>query len=481
MMMDRFQDEAKTLSAAATPELVKYLASAPFRAALTACCPVAAAMSAPELLQALRDEHSGAEMVHNFPVAGTSDPRYAIEDTNFEAEANASAFYNIWEYAFISGEESVLAATSFSETNMFGFKPFTGGNATDPGSQPKSFDEAQERPIYTALNTLVVDSGNPLFGPISAVFQPNFVRNMTFVAPMDTGYWEMFCNTTYPPADGGGFQSRFRLGMDPAVTPIDGVGGPPRNPINCSAWGGHTFGTLGHLDHLLLLSERLWLNHSTIQETFQRLFEPIPTAVPTLQTAAAKGLQTMHYLEADLAGNVIFPDGVKSVLAQARLLGTAAAAALRDWCVGNGWALLWSAGPYCLLPDNNIQCYVQANVSYAAVAAGQVRILDPAVAARLGAARIDTKLPPGAEEAFRAVEDSAFGTGSALNATDRNWPVMTPRVQAGWTALLQAVPAEARMRALRAADGCDLDRCVGAEAAAPVGSKAPHCACYVDA
>ena len=489
MMMERVQDEAKTLSAAATPELVSFLASAPFRAALAACCPVAAAMSAPDLLQAPRDEHGGAEMVHNIEV----NPSQTIQDTVLGAETNASAFYNIWEYAVLSGSFNVLPATAMSEVNMFGFRAFTGGNATDPGSQPKSFSEAQERPIYTALNSRAVDSGNPTFGPISVVFRLGYVRNMTFIAPMDTGFWELFCNDTNPNGtalrslqnnsqspvsigamNGLGVGSRFgRERRHPRSIPGLGLGlgDRPQSPVNCTAWAGRTFGTLGHLDHLLLLSERLWLNVSTTLETLNRLFEPIS------QSATLHGDSSMHYLEADLAGNVLFPDGgVRSVLAQARLLGTPTAAVLRDWCVGNGWALLWAAGPYCLVPENNALCYSN-HTRTANLAVRQERVLDPFVVERLGPGRTNVQLPPGTEAAFRAVETSAFGP--ALNATDRDWTVMTPRVQAGWEALLEAVPAEARMRALRVADGCDLDRCVGAEAAEPAGGKTPRCACYV--
>jgi hypothetical protein len=473
-LMERFAGRAKSLSAAATPELLDYLASDPFRTALEACCPVAAAMPAPKLLQALRDEHGGAEMVHNF---GSGDGGGVVEDTCLDVEINATAFYNIWEFAWINGSFGVKPCTSLTEVDMFGFPPFTGGNKTDPGSRPRSFAEATERPIYAALNSRAVDSGNPTFGPLSVVFRPSYVRNMTFVAPLDTGIWEMSCNGSDIDSGGGRFgrqRQRLTHGM---------------HLLNCSAWAGRAFGTLDHLDHLLLLSERLWLNASTILETLNRLFELVETAHAHAQqpqqanestALPIDGLQVMHYMEADLAGNALLPHAVKSVLAQARLLGTATAAALRDWCVGNGWALLWSAGPHCLTPANNTRCYGENASSWSSSTVRGTRVLDPLVVARLGRAHILPALPPGAQAAFERVEGAAFGAGGAMNDTDRSERVMTPRVQAGWEALLQAVPAEARMRALRAADGCDLDRCVGAEAAAPVGNQ-PRCTCYQDA
>ena len=39
--------------------------------------------------------------------------------------------------------------------------------------------------------------GNPQFGPVSAVFAPAFVRNMTIIAPIDTGAWEAECNSSF--------------------------------------------------------------------------------------------------------------------------------------------------------------------------------------------------------------------------------------------------------------------------------------------
>lgn len=31
--------------------------------------------------------------------------------------------------------------------------------------------------------------GNPEFGQVSAVFSPNYVHNLTLIAPVDTGAW----------------------------------------------------------------------------------------------------------------------------------------------------------------------------------------------------------------------------------------------------------------------------------------------------
>jgi hypothetical protein len=509
-MMAHWQREAEGLSAAATPALLAHLESSDFRSVLAECCPVAAAVPVPDLLTALRAELRGAELVHNFQVVSSnaSDVHHAVEDTNLEFELNARAFYNIWEVAFLTKSFDVISATSRTEVDMFGFQPFTGGNMTDPGSQPRSFEEAQERPIYTALNARAVNSGNPNFGPVSAVFRPAYVQNMTFVAPLDTGIWEMVCNASNPgthgTSRGSGAASRRELALGRLAA-------APQDILNCSAWGGHGMGTLEHLDHLILASEKLWNNASTLLETLNRLFETVETVEPATSPSSSSSsstlasstpavsagaalpltmLQAFHYFEANLAGNVLLPDGIKHVLGSARLLGSAAASMLRDWCVLNNWALLWSAGPVCSTPKTPALCY-GPNASSFGTFVGQERVLDPLVAARLGNCSntnstpgchrgeysypLNVVLPLGTAGAFRAAEDAHFR--KTLNATDREETVMTPAVQRGWESLIGAMPAAAKLRALRAADGCDLDWCVGAAVAAPIG-KVSHCVCY---
>jgi hypothetical protein len=501
-MMERWEREAKPLSRAATPVLLAKLGSASFRAALAACCPTAAAMPSAQLLAALRAEVRGAELVHNFPAV--TDGTAMVEDTSLAAERNASYFMNIWEYAFaVAHDFDVTPAAALIEVNAFGFPPFTGGNATDPGSQPASFAEAQERPIYTALNARAVDAGNPNFGPISAAFAPSYVRNMTFVAPVDTGLWEMICNEThhFGDDDGGGddddsnSSSSSSSSSSSRAAPRVGrkleqrrhrhryrhltaqLGQRHFRPFNCSAWAGETYGTLEHLDHVLLASDALWNNASTLLETLNRLFEPLGSGAATRVT----GLQAFRYLEADLAGNVLLPAGVKHVLGGARLLGSRQQAhSLREWCVANGWALLWAQGFECLTPAQPQLCYGNRS-SDDAIGAGQLRVLDPLVAARLGhgggggaaAGRgaLNRKLPPNATAAFRSVE------WSGCNATDVASDVATPRVAALWAELVGAVPEALLVRAVRAADGCDLDRCVGVDASDAVGEGA-SCLCY---
>ena len=99
---------------------------------------------------------------------------------------------------------------------------------------------------------------------------------------------------------------------------------------------------------------------------------------------------------------------------------------------------------------------------------GQLRVLDPVVAARVALRRAP---PPQATVAFESVD------WSGLSDADRESDVMTPAVEALWEKLVRAVPRELKLRAARAADGCDLDKCVGAGADDAIGEGA-RCTCY---
>ena len=77
------------------------------------------------------------------------------------------------------------------EVAVFGFPPFCNGSST-----PCTVEESGSRPVYVAFNLRKVDVGNPMFGAVSAVFS-DYLRPTSFVAPLDTGYWEFSgCNAS---------------------------------------------------------------------------------------------------------------------------------------------------------------------------------------------------------------------------------------------------------------------------------------------
>jgi hypothetical protein len=125
---------------------------------------------------------------------------------------------------------------------------------------PASLAEAQQRPLYTALNSRAVDAGNPPFGPIAAVFSNGYARNMTFIGVADSGMWESVCNRSF-------------TGGDAFVNPVW------PGPLDCTQ--PTEPGTFGALNHVLLAAERLWRpanrSSSPLVTTLARLYQrPAP-------------------------------------------------------------------------------------------------------------------------------------------------------------------------------------------------------------
>jgi hypothetical protein len=70
------------------------------------------------------------------------------------------------------------------ETGLYGFEKFRVRGA------PQNFQEASNRMIYAAFNLQHLDTGSSgVFGGIGMVFRPSYIRNMTQLAPTDTGLY----------------------------------------------------------------------------------------------------------------------------------------------------------------------------------------------------------------------------------------------------------------------------------------------------
>lgn len=121
-----------------------------------------------------------------------------------------------------SGGGGGRQTTDVAEVGLFGFPEFA--NASESAGYGKAtytLAEAAQRPIYTDFSNRKVDVGNPMFGEISAIFTPSFVRNMTLIAPIDTGAWEGECNQS----NSQGFQRATDDKTCAAVTKESGCNG----------------------------------------------------------------------------------------------------------------------------------------------------------------------------------------------------------------------------------------------------------------
>ena len=166
-----------------------------------------------------------------------------------------------------------MGGGSISEVGLFGFARFKGpqiGPAWQCLGWPRDFADAAERPKYTSLNTRKGDVGVPAFGDVSLVLSPSYAHAHSFLTPIDTGDWEIQCNSTW---------HRSKCASFPAQAACQAASGESgscvwlpnsancewnassttnaHHDFNCSVWESQALGTFDSFDHLILANARL--------------------------------------------------------------------------------------------------------------------------------------------------------------------------------------------------------------------------------
>jgi hypothetical protein len=179
---------------------------------------------------------------------------------------------------------------------------------------------------YTTTNFLHLNVGNNMFGDVSIILRPQSVHPLALLEPVDSGNWEDWCNRTGP------------VGKQCHHFPFS---------VNCSAWD-RVQGTVDHMEHILLANAVMWNSPVCANTTggiLPRLFSMLYGETRQDRTLTDPA-QMMTFIEANLAGTVLYPDGVKLIVGTMQtLFGSVLGGQLRRWCVQNGWALLWAVGP----------------------------------------------------------------------------------------------------------------------------------------
>ena len=251
-IMERAKARAKAASAAATPSVLAFFDSTPFRQMLKDCCPEVADLPADELLQSYRAEAQVAELAHALPA--TRQSRTPSVDVTISELGKMSWFPNEFQEAMLNGQNGSSRGSEISDDAMkeiFGCKPFAGAQPT--------WAEASSRLIYVAHNLRRLDTGSePHFGDFTVIFNSSRMKDAVLIAPYDTGMYTMKC---------------LHPGLHPGNAGVTGLPGPPHMPdLNCSAWSKDQkvdvpVGTLDYLDHLIL--PNLWsaINSTVTKET----------------------------------------------------------------------------------------------------------------------------------------------------------------------------------------------------------------------
>jgi hypothetical protein len=271
-LFTRQNNLARQLSNAAEQPVLDYFAhNGPFRDSLKTCCPELASQSAAALLALYKELFETSEMVHNFEAA----PGGRHGDVDVVIGSRTSFFQNLWELEVLNYTHSMSSHTSTTqddaEVDLFGYKPFKNT------SNMPTLAEAAERPVYTALNFVRCDTGNPGFGSVAAVFDSIYLRNATLISAVDSGLYEMTCNNTAPSPPKPSPPPSPVPPHPPSTCPGPSTAGDPqamKHGGNCAAYESHAVGTFDHFTHLILPNVLYWNNTITLAQILCRAARP---------------------------------------------------------------------------------------------------------------------------------------------------------------------------------------------------------------
>uniref|UniRef100_A0A7S3JZZ1 ILEI/PANDER domain-containing protein n=1 Tax=Aureoumbra lagunensis TaxID=44058 RepID=A0A7S3JZZ1_9STRA len=313
-------------SASKTANVAKLFDDQKVRNFMQENCPSIASMSSEALAQGIDNELRYAELVSNFEADGGGMDSFSLNDAQED-----NYWPNSWEMIFLSNETSLNCSDYIvqqaAEENLYGFPPFSSTN----NCIPPNFQAAANRPVYTAINSLRIDVGNPAFGDVSLVWRrSNFADVAGIVAHCDTGIWEFECDPVQAhPQD-------FWLDH-PNCTQ-----GPP----------GPFFGSLTHFSHLFQHSNNFFNDTNWLGLQTCRMLSTEDWGVEALVTAS----QTLEYWETVVAKTAsLTPSRIRFVIASfASLFGhDEIGDRLRRICRRKGWILVWGFGDslFAAAPD----------------------------------------------------------------------------------------------------------------------------------
>ena len=443
---------AASLHEAARGKVEALFESEEVRLGLASMCP---SIALDELTSRFEKEFAAVEFVSNFKAAPQNINGLDNGDEMSLAMLEVDGYWaNIWQTKWKGSDASASAydlgiiddeaATncSFStmvannaETEQYGFPLFSSD------CYPLTFDEASERPLYVAVNTLKIDVGNPTFGDVALVWKrTDFIDDNAILSDRDTGLYEFACDTTNlprrepvlapPPLNESDDDDDDDKKKGPIFFPKGNCeAGPPSNGTS----GG--FGTTSSFLHLVL-GAQAWNNATTnwIVDNACRMLSSDDTPVSN----------TLTYWEAVVAKSAYVHKNVRFVLANfPSLFGNEEyGQRLRSLCLKHKWVLLWGFG-------------ANKEASY------NRRLLDPLSASFLE--KTHNNIDASAVFDLRwnaAVDDRQNKKWDDLNAFDD---------------LKKALPIDNAVKPISARDNCrNLDSCVATVIATG------RCLCYDD-
>ena len=342
---------------------------------------------APEvLLRRLYDELDAAEVVHNFEVAaehgsnqapGAGTKPYCGPDTMVSFGPGTEWWYNLWELHL----QDLIPAPRADlvdelERTLYGFPAFA------REGRP-SWAEASDRFVWGALNMYRKSTGNPVCGPVAAVFSRRRVGGNALVSPVDGGMVEQIWNDIHLRDN-----NRYYC----LVADCNTFAGWPK--------GGAPLGTGDSYAHMLPTFLTSWRGSRSVAHSRYASYNLARLLVRLLSRrtyrapfgiGGAERAQSMNFIEKRYGYFEFNPvqripnSGVLMLVGTfGALFGTTKADSLRQWCIARGWLLTWAHDPH---PYGGVGCGAGTALCFeehdvlADVFPSNVRLIDPVVLA----------------------------------------------------------------------------------------------------
>lgn len=338
------------------------------------------------LLQRLYDELDAAEIVHNFEVAaehgsnqapGAGTKPYCGPDTMISFGPDTEWWYNLWELYL----QDLIPAPRADlvdelERTLYGFPAFSRGSRPD-------WAEASDRFVWGALNMYRKSTGNPVCGPVAAVFSRRRVGGNALVSPVDGGMVEQIWNDIHLRGN-----NRYYC----LVADCNTFAGWPK--------GGAPLGTGDSYAHMLPTFLTSWRGSRSVAHNRYTSYNLARLLVRLLSRrtyrapfgiGGAERAQPMNFVEKRYGYFEFNPvqripnTGVLMLIGTfGALFGTTKADSLRQWCIAQGWLLTWAHDPY---PYGGVGCGAGTALCFeehdvlADVFPSNVRLIDPVVLA----------------------------------------------------------------------------------------------------
>lgn len=252
------------------------------------------------------------------------------------------------------------------------------------------------------------------------------------MAPLDTGLFEMSCNSTSN-------QSHYGHHMK----------------LNCNTWKPPVVGTLDHFDHIIIPGLAIWTTQfdTTVEEQAVKLFSRNSAfAGDYLNLSAVSMLDSLGYYETNILGNPRLPYGVSFLIGNFHtLFGTDAGRQLQLLAMHYSWPLVWGLGgmPNKKQISRSSMSTSRWEESPMGSWPGNQRILDPmAVAAGV----LNVTIPISAEVAFTTI------WAEVENRRKNPLPIGLKHWSTWWEGLASS---QTRLAPVTAKAGCSEDLCFG--------------------